>query len=91
MAGEKFVNSTTGLSRHVELLHTYFKMEGDPAAMVALRRDVAMDMLTDGREDEMLEAVYAAFQQYSADKDMVIIEGSHRGAALLSETWRISR
>eukprot|EP00884_Botryococcus_braunii_P005478 jgi/Botrbrau1/14931/Bobra.0018s0035.1 len=75
LAGEKFVNSTTGLPRHVELLHTYFKMGGDPKAMVALQREDALDMLTAGQEDEMLDAVYAAFQQYSADKG----DGHHRG------------
>lgn len=64
----------------MELLHTVFKMEGDPASMVALGRSKVADMLSEGQEDELLDQVYAAFRQYSADKDMVIIEGSHRGA-----------
>ena len=92
IAGEGFPQSQSGLSRHIELVRAAFDMVGDAAAMSAVSRREVVDLLSQGRSDDLMDNIYSAFAAYRNKHDVVVLEGSHSGAygfviAETATTW----
>lgn len=78
IAGEGFPQSQTGLSRHIELVHSVFGMRSeDPADMSALSRREVVSLLSQGRMDDLLDRCYERFDNYKMRHDGIVVEGTH--------------
>ena len=83
IAGEPFRADTgVGASRYVELLTTAFGIEDAPEDMTAVSRREAVSALAHEKPGELLDRVFASFQDYKAKykHDFVLIGGTHEGA-----------
>ena len=81
IAGEPFPGSSSKVPRHVELIRSAFSLEDDPAAMIGVSRRECVDMLAQGKEDELLDVIFTRYEAYRSNKDIVVVEGTHSGRA----------
>ncbi len=71
---------------NVELVCSVFNLECDRESMIGVTATKAMDMITRGRYDEMIEEILGAYKKYERDKDFVVIEGTnYQGASTAFE------
>lgn len=83
IAGEAFPRSSSGLSRHIELVRSVYGMRGDPGAMSAVTRRETVGLLSQGESEELMDRIYSSFEAYKAQHDAVIVEGTHSGGRAL--------
>ena len=78
------------MPRHVELIRSGFSLEDDPAAMIGVSRRECVDMLAQGKEDELLDVIFTRYEAYRSHKDIVLVEGTHSGRTppATLEPWR---
>ncbi len=62
---------------NVELIRSVFDIRSAPETMVGLTDREATDLITSGRQDEMLERILDAYKVYERDCDFVLIEGTN--------------
>ncbi len=72
----KPVAGSTVPDRNIELVCSVFDLDCDPAAMRGVPEHEAIEMITGGRYEELLERILEAYKSYEADKDFVLIEGT---------------
>ena len=60
----------------VELICSVFDIECDRQAMVGLSDREATDLITSGRQDQMLERILESYKSYEKGYDFVLIEGT---------------
>lgn len=85
IAGDPFPSDTSaGASRYVELLSRAFDISDARQDMMAVSRREAVAALAHEKPGELLDQVFAAFQDYKTKykHDMVLIGGTHEGALL---------
>jgi phosphate acetyltransferase len=71
---------------NVQLVCSVFGLECDPDAMVGIPATRAMELITGGRYDEMMQDVINSFKSYERNKDFVLIEGTnYQGASTAFE------
>lgn len=80
IAAEGFPKSTTGLSRHVELVQAAFGNALGSQDMTAVSRRQTVERLAAKQSDELMDDIYTAFMQYSDKYKLTVIAGSHAGA-----------
>jgi phosphate acetyltransferase len=61
----------------VELICSVFDIACDAKAMVGLSDREATDLITSGRQDQMLERILEAYKGYEKGHDFVLIEGTN--------------
>ena len=82
IAGDPFPSDTGGgASRYVELLSRSFHISDAPQDMTAVSRREAVAALAHEKPGELLDRIFAAFQDYKAKykHDMILIGGTHEG------------
>ena len=82
IAGDPFPSDTGGgASRYVELLKRSFDISDAPQDMTAVSRREAVAALAHEKPGELLDRIFAAFQDYKAkyQHDMVLVGGTHEG------------
>ena len=82
IAGDAFPSDTGGgASRYVELLSRSFNITDAPQDMTAVSRREAVAALAHEKPGELLDRIFAAFQDYKAkyQHDMVLVGGTHEG------------
>ncbi|DBA68921.1 TPA: hypothetical protein ACH3X2_013283 [Trebouxia sp. C0005] len=75
VAGEPFPNSTTGLSRHIDLMRSAFNMKQEASQQSGISAKEAAKLLSTGQTDEMMDIIYNKYVEYRKQHDLVIIEG----------------
>lgn len=83
IAGDPFPSDTGGgASRYVELLSKSFNISDAPQDMTAVSRREVVAALATEKPGELLDRIFAAFQDYKAKykHDMILIGGTHEGA-----------
>ena len=89
IAGDPFPSDTGGgASRYVELLSRSFSISDAPHDMTAVSRREAVAALAHEKPGELLDRIFAAFQDYKAKykHDMILIGGTHEGITHTSST-----
>ncbi|CAK0787083.1 hypothetical protein CVIRNUC_010299 [Coccomyxa viridis] len=85
IAGEPFRADTgVGASRYVELLTKAFDIKDAPEDMTAVSRREAVSALAHEKPGELLDRVFASFQDYKAKykHDFVLVGGTHEEGAI---------
>ena len=80
IAAESYPGSTSGLSRHVELVKAAFGDSLGSHQMTAVSKRQTIEMLAAKQSDELMDEVYSAFMEYSKNFKLTVIAGSHAGA-----------
>lgn len=75
VAGEPFPNSSTGLSRHIDLMRSAFSMKQDASQQSGISAKEAAKLLSTGQTDELMDVIYNKYVEYRKQHDLVIIEG----------------
>jgi len=71
---------------NAELMCSVFNLESDPHSMVGVPATRAMEMITRGREDELMEEIVAAYRKFEREWEFVLIEGTnYQGASTAFE------
>lgn len=91
IAGEAFPQSSSGLSRRIELVRSVYGMGGEPGAMSAVTRRETMGLLSSGQSEELMDRIFSSFEAYKAQHNAVIVEGTHSGEALVLECLHMLR
>ncbi|KAK9835702.1 hypothetical protein WJX74_006259 [Apatococcus lobatus] len=90
VAESPYPHSTTGLPRHVELLHEALKLRREPKDMSAMTAQEAIKLLAVGNWNELLDRVITSYQDYKRGHDLVILEGITTGGAGLVNTMELN-
>ena len=61
----------------VDLICSVFDIQCDRSVMVGLSDREATDLITSGRQDQMLERILEAYKSYEENHDFVLIEGTN--------------
>ena len=64
------------MPKHVALVSAQYSLHDKPSSMVGIQEMEAEALLAAGKEDELIERVWTAYQDYRQDKGFVVIEGS---------------
>ncbi|KAL3132395.1 hypothetical protein ABBQ32_008961 [Trebouxia sp. C0010 RCD-2024] len=75
VSGEAFPNSSSGLSRHIDLMRSAFKMKQDPSQQSGISAKEAAKLLSVGQTDELMDIIYNKYVEYRKQHDLVVIEG----------------
>jgi phosphate acetyltransferase len=71
---------------NVRLISSVFALEDDPVSMIGVSAARAMELITKGHHDELLEEILGAYKSYERDKEFVLIEGTnYQGASTAFE------
>jgi phosphate acetyltransferase len=62
---------------NARLICSVFELNCDPAAVVGMQAQQAMEMITSGRQAEMMEEILGVYKAYEKNWDFVIIEGTN--------------
>jgi phosphate acetyltransferase len=62
---------------NAQLIASVFGLDCDPSSMVGMQAPKAMDMITKGRQAEMMEEILGAYKTFEKDWDFVLIEGTN--------------
>jgi phosphate acetyltransferase len=62
---------------NVQLISSVFGFDCDPGSMVGMQAPQAMEMITKGRQAEMMEEILGAYKAYEKNWDFVLIEGTN--------------
>ncbi|MCK5643307.1 MAG: AAA family ATPase, partial [Gammaproteobacteria bacterium] len=62
---------------NARLICSVFDLDCDPATVVGMQAQKAMEMITSGRQAEMMEEILGVYKTYEKDWDFVIIEGTN--------------
>ena len=80
IAQSSFPLSQTGLPRHVELTRAAFGSREDSALQTALSRQQVIELTAAGKEQQLLDDAYDAYERYCQRHKLVVIGGTHAGA-----------
>ncbi|KAK9820016.1 hypothetical protein WJX72_005170 [[Myrmecia] bisecta] len=69
-----------GAPRHVELLHEAFGLAEPMSRMVGVRGYEAVQLLASGRQDELMDRIFDAYESYKELHELVILEGVSTGS-----------
>ncbi|KAL3156629.1 hypothetical protein ABBQ38_000914 [Trebouxia sp. C0009 RCD-2024] len=75
VSGEAFPNSSSGLSRHIDLMRSAFKMKQDPSQQSGISAKEAAKLLSTGQTEELMDIIYNKYVEYRKQHDLVVIEG----------------
>jgi phosphate acetyltransferase len=59
------------------LVHSVFGLDCDPKSAVGIQGQKAMEMITRGRQAEMMEEILAAYKAFEKNWDFVLVEGTN--------------
>jgi len=62
---------------NAKLISSVFCLDCNPQAMVGMQAPQAMEMITKGRQSEMMEEILSAYKSFEKDWDFVVIEGTN--------------
>eukprot|EP00854_Cymbomonas_tetramitiformis_P005265 gene5265-6400_t len=62
-----------GVDSHVHLLKEVFNLPDDPLTMACLSKSKAMEMMAQGKMDEMIDMIVSAYEAYKVGKDFVLV------------------
>lgn len=62
---------------NAQLIASVFGLNCDPGSMVGMQASRAMEMITKGRQAEMMEEILGAYKAYEKNWDFVLIEGTN--------------
>ena len=72
--------------RSVKLICDVYGLECNPDLMIGVPERQAMDMITAGKYDELLDEILIKYKRYEAQRDFVLIEGTnYQGATTAFE------
>jgi len=75
-----------GTDRSVKLICDVYGLDCDPQMMIGVTERQAMEMITAGRHDEMLDEILSKYKHYESQRDFVLIEGTnYQGATTAFE------
>lgn len=62
-----------GIDSHVHLLKEVFVLQDDPMTMTCLSKSKAMEMMAQGKMDEMIDMIVSAYEAYKVGKDFILV------------------
>ena len=63
----------------MELMRAAFKISEDPASQTATSRQRALELTAAGKEQQLLDDVYDAYEAYTARHKLVVVGGTQTG------------
>lgn len=61
------------IDRHINLIHSVFKWQGDPSSMVGVPEEDAARQIGAGRTSDLMDKIYVNFAKYKETKDLVLV------------------
>jgi len=79
-------NGEAEVDRSVRLICDVYGLDCDPDLMIGVPERQAMDMITAGQYDDLLEEILTKYKHYESQRDFVLIEGTnYQGATTAFE------
>lgn len=79
VAGPPLPGSSSGVDRHVELIHQAFDWKFDVKNMMGVSEEEATRAISLGKGNDVLDKIYAKYAAYKEQHDVVVIEGTKLG------------
>jgi phosphate acetyltransferase len=79
-------NGEAGIDRSVRLICDVYGLDCDPDLMIGVQERRAMDLISAGKYDEMLDEILLKYKHYESQRDFILIEGTnYQGATTAFE------